>query len=251
MKALYKATLFLAVGALCMGIGASLRAATIFDNSVNDLVTRFNPANPLNPSLTYEVGDEILLASPADRYLTSFSFEYWGATANPDHVTFAGAVQARVRFYVNDGPLVPAVPNGYASPGSVPFFDSGWFGSFPATDQDPFRATLNFDASSDFPGGVPLFIPTSDMTWSVQFEGMGSGDTVGVDLYSLPVVGSDYPDYWQNDGSGWMLMTNTVPMDFGARFYAESTIPEPSTVTLSILGGLGILTLARRLRRKE
>jgi hypothetical protein len=88
------------------------------------------------------------------------------------------------------------------------------------------------------------------MTWSVKFTGLGLDDSVGVDIYSPPVVGTDYPDYWQNDGTGWTLLTNSVPMDFGARFYAESTVPEPSTVTLSILGGLGILTLARRLRRK-
>jgi hypothetical protein len=87
------------------------------------------------------------------------------------------------------------------------------------------------------------------MTWSVQFQGMGATDTVGVDIYSAPVVGQDYPDYWQNNG-GWTLLTNTVrPMDFAARM--EATVPEPSTLTLSILGGLSLLVLTRRLRRRE
>jgi hypothetical protein len=68
MRTLYKTTLFLAFGALCMGVGASVRAATIiFNNSTNDLVARFNAG-------TNEVGDEILLAG-TERYLWRFSFE--------------------------------------------------------------------------------------------------------------------------------------------------------------------------------
>ena len=78
---------------------------------------------------------------------------------------------------------------------------------------------------------------------------MAADDSVGVDLYSPPVVGADYPDYWQNDGTGWTLMTNSPPMDFAARM--EATVPEPSTMALSVCGGLGLLILARRLRRKE
>ena len=79
---------------------------------------------------------------------------------------------------------------------------------------------------------------------------MGAGDSVGVDLYSPPVVGSevgDFGDYWQYNG-GWTLLTNSIgPMDFGAVMQT----PEPSSLTLSILGGLGILIAARRFRRKE
>jgi len=30
------------------------------------------------------------------------------------------------------------------------------------------------------------------MTWSVEFRGMGAGDSVGVDLYSPPVIGGSY-----------------------------------------------------------
>ena len=75
---------------------SSLRATTIYDNSQTDLFTRFNPG-------TIEVGDEILLGS-TERYLTDFSFEYYGTnTASPGNITFAGPVQARVRFYLNDG----------------------------------------------------------------------------------------------------------------------------------------------------
>ena len=232
MKKSCKVILLLAVGALWFGIGATLRATIIFDNTHNDLTTRFNPG-------TLEVGDEIILAS-TERYLTAFSFEYWGV--NTDHpLSFAGAVQARVCFYENTGTPF----NGYATPSPTSFYDSGWFSVDAPTD----RSTFVFSAGAGLPGGG-LFIPTSDMTWSVQFEGMGLNDSVGVDLYSPVVVGQVYDDYWQTDGSSWQLMTNSVPMDFAALMQANASVPEPSTVTLWVFGGFGVLILGRCRRRK-
>jgi hypothetical protein len=233
MNKLYKAILFLAAGALWMSMGAPLGATTIFDNTQNDLATRFNPG-------LLEVGDEIILAS-TERYLTAFSFEYWGV--NTDHpLSFAGAVQARVCFYENTGTPF----NGYATPSPTSFYDSGWFSVDAPTD----RSTFVFSAGADFPVGG-LFIPTSDMTWGVQFEGMGLNDSVGVDLYSPVVVGQVYDDYWQTDGSSWQLMTNSVPMDFAALMQANASIPEPSMVTLWVFGGFGVLILGRWRRRKS
>src|SRR5208282_121995 len=228
---------YLMIGALCFGLTTPLVAqtsVTIFDNSHNDLQTRFDPG-------TDQVGDEIILAG-SDRYLTSFSFEYWGTSLNP--ASFAGAVQARVELYENNGPTF----NGYATPGTV-FYDSGWFGGFGPTGGNTNRATLNFSVGPDFPQGG-LYMPVlSNMTWSVQFRNLGTGDAAGVDIYSPPTVGQDYPDYWQNDGTGWELMTNSVPMDFAA--VMQATVPEPSTLALSVCGGLGLLLMARRLRRKD
>lgn len=214
----------------------SLGWTAIYDNSVNDLQTRFDPG-------TLEVGDQIVLAPATPRSLIYFDFEYWGIGNTA--TTFAGNVQARVRFYVNDGPLF----NGYATPGTQ-FYDSDWFGGFGATDQAPFRATLVFTEGTDFPAGG-LAIPADEITWSVQFQGMVPGtDTVGVDLYSPPVsgLGQNYPDYWQKDGSGnWTLMQNTVPMSFGARLY----VPEPSASVLALFAGLAILAGTNLLRRKD
>src|SRR5438445_11555785 len=101
--------------ALAVAIVAAPRlfADQIYNNSTNDLLTRFNPG-------TLEVGDEIILASSA-RYLTNFSFEFWGTnTANPS--AFSGSVTATVRFYLNDGTLF----NGYAAPGTL-LYTSGPF----------------------------------------------------------------------------------------------------------------------------
>ena len=229
------------VGVLWVGLTLPLSAATIYDNSVNDLKIRFHPG-------TLEVGDEIILAG-TERYLTQFDFEYFGTNnLSPGNIAFAGPVEARVRFYINDG----APFSGYASPGTM-FYDSGWFGGFGPTP----RNTLVFTVSGgDFPS-TGLYMPASDMTWSVQFRNMGASDDVGVDLYSPPVVGSSVPgtgfvqDYWENNG-GWTLKTDGgSDLNFASRFFAEQNpVPEPSVMVLSALGGWGLL-MARRARRKE
>jgi hypothetical protein len=228
----------LAATAFLTAISAS--AVPIYRNSTNDLTIRFQPG-------TLEVGDEILFTnSPMPTYITNFSFEYWGTnTANP--FTFAGSVQARVRFYLNNG----APFNGYATPGTM-FYDSGWFGGFGPSA----RSTLIFDAPGDF--GTGLYLPGSDITWTVQFQGMGATDSIGLDLYSPPTVGQSIPaagfeqDYWLNN-SGWSLITatNNPPFNFGATFDATfEPVPEPSALALSVVGGLSLLAFSTKFRRK-
>ena len=140
-----------------------------------------------------------------------------------------------MQFYDNTGTPF----NGYGTPNNS-FYDSGWFSINPTE-----RSTLVFEAGTDFPSWG-LFIPVDEMTWSVQFQGMDLSDTVGLDLYSPPTVGSDYPDYWEFNG-GWLLKTNDVPVDFGAQM--QAIVPEPSTALLSLLGGVAILLASTRLRR--
>jgi hypothetical protein len=220
MRALSKASAVVVLAVVWAGCVSPLLADSwIYDNSVNDLVTRFEPG-------ALEVGDQIVFFGP-ERYLTQFNFEYWGAnTTHP--ASFSGAVEARVRFYENNGPLF----KGYAAPGTN-FYDSDWF----AIPSPTPRSTLNFFAGLDFPADG-LFIPVDEMTWSVQFRGMGAGDSVGVDLYSPPVIGWGYPDYWEKDG-GWALLTNSVPMDFAARLFAVSgpvVNPNPPWITFAVDG---------------
>ena len=229
-KSLKRALCLAFAGVWCGSMSPLFGATTIFDNSVNDLSTRFNPG-------LAQVGDQIKLAS-TERMITTFSFEYYAINklGNPN---LQGSVQARVRFYLNDGSLF----NGYNAPGTG-LFDSGWF-SVPSVVTA--RDTFVFNAGSDFPTWG-LFVPASEMTWSVQFQGLGSFDEVGLDIYSPPVVGSDYPDYWEVQGGSWTLLTNTLPMNFAAKM--DAIVPEPSSAVLWIFGGLGCL-LARRLRRTE
>ena len=221
---------------LALTLGGKLYAGTIYDNSVNDLSTRFNPGS-------LEVGDEIILSvTDPSRYLQTFSFEYYGT--NTAGASFSGSVTAQVRLYLNDGTPF----NGYPTPGTV-LYDST---PFAITTTPLGRATLNFTAGTDFPVGGLFLGPgpggtlLTNMTFSVQFSGMGPTDEAGLDLYSPPVVGGNYPDYWENNG-GWMLQTNVVPISFAAKMEAT---PEPSPIALSILGGLGLLLARRWLWRK-
>jgi len=209
MKLVRRFGCYLALGLAWAAARLPAAADTVFADSENDLLIRFDPG-------TLEVGDEIVLAGTA-RYLTNMSFEFWGTTYGTNGATFAGAVQARVRFYVNDGQPF----NGYATPGSV-FFDSGWFGGFYPTP----RCTATFTAGMDFPSSG-LFIPTNDFTWSVQFQNLGPGDALGVDIYSPATTGADYPDYWENNGS-WALRTNSVVSDMNfASHWQASQQPIP------------------------
>ena len=204
-------------------------AATIYDNSVNDLVTRFSPG-PL------EIGDEVILAG-TERFLTKFSFEYYGTnTASGGNPPFGGTVMAQVRFYLNDGTPY----NTYPTPGTM-FYNSGLFAVTSPTDRNIFV----FDAGLDFPANG-LFIPADSFTWSVQFSGMGPNDELGVDIYDPPAVGGNHTDYWEYNG-GWRLLTNAVNMNFAAKM--EGVVPEPSGIVVAVLGGAILLVAGCKLRR--
>jgi hypothetical protein len=215
------------LGLVCLSPSLPLHASTIFDNSVNS-----EGANIQNGSI--ELGDEIQLAGSA-RCLTNFSCGYilWTTDPQPD-------VTARIRFYLNDG------ADEFASglPGTV-LWDSDWFAIAPA-----YHGTLTLSAGSQLPvAGV--FLPASDMTWSIQFQGLTSG-TAGVRMFSPPVVGSDPPYCWANDGYGW-FQTSPKPgqaLDFEAVFEATE-VPEPTPLALFILGAMVIRLrgLATRLHR--
>lgn len=206
----------LTVVSLITTVGA--QQTLLFDNSSTDLAYRFNPG-------TFEVGDQIQLQSGG--FLRSFSFEYYGTnTLSPNNSRFEGAVEARVRFYLNNGGAF----NGEAAPGSI-FYDSDWF----TLAQPTPRNTIVFEAGTEFPE-EGLFLSEIGLTWTVQFRGMAATDEVGIDIYSPPSVGRNWPDYWRRDPEmAWRLESNVAPMDFAARF--QGVIPEPSGVSLLLLGG--------------
>ena len=216
--------------ALLQTVSVSL-ADTVYDNSTTDLNIRFNPE-------TREVGDEMILGGGA-RILTDFTFQYWRANF------FGNDEQARLRFYYNDGPLAQAsqLGNEIREPGTI-FFDSDWF-NVSQTD----RSTLIF---TDFVTGaaVPLstLLPGS-FTWTVKFRGVDSldGESAGLDLYSPPTVGGNFDEIWVNTGpGGWEYRgTNSVQLSFAARIGA---VPEPSVISLGLVGGLAALVLASRFR---
>ena len=185
-----KAALLLLASVLM--IGASASAEVIYSNTNSDSNLRFGPTN--------QFGDEIIFAGE-ERILTNFSFEYWAlnnGTVNP--LDFSPTASARVRFYINNGPLF----NGFATPGPVPFYDSGSFLIGAPTDRNIFVFVPGAD---NIPiGGLAL--PDS-MTWTVQFSGLDADDTAGLDVFYPPQPGTSpaqennrLDDYWEfSDGS--------------------------------------------------
>jgi hypothetical protein len=208
------------------------------------LVSRFNPG-------ASEVGNQIIFSS-TPQALTYFSFEFYAI--NNDHSTFlsSSTIDAEVRFYENSG---PGTFNGYYTPNNM-FYDSGLFSvsdlllGSPTTPTD--RDTITFN-TTDF-GAMVTPAGLSEMTWSVQFSGLGAGDEVGLDLYGPPVVGGNHGDYWLWNGTSWELddFVPSQPAGTGAASLMEaSLVPEPSVFALASFGGLGFLAFLRRFRRNR
>jgi hypothetical protein len=196
----------------------TVRAGVVYDNTEAQL----------NYVLTFtnnqEIGDQIWLAhNQTYPYLTNFSLEYYST-----NTSFHGDVQADVRFHLNDGPLT----NGYASPGTV-FYDSDWLdvqppqSYFPGTNS----AVLNFTWEDLQSGAVPMnssmVLPTN-FTVSVTFRGLAGSDIVGFDYMGLndfdpPAVGTNYGDFWFNNGGHWTLKSyGSLPVAFAMRLDASS-----------------------------
>jgi len=209
-------------------VGSVAQAATVYDNSTGDPHIRLNPG-------TREIGDEIILAG-GDRIITDFTFQYWGANF------FGNDEEARVRFYLNDGPISSAGPR---APGTL-FYDSDWF--------DIVETTRNTMVFGDFVTGavVPLSGPLPDsFTWTVGFRGVHAvdGESAGVDLYNPPTVGGNFLEYWENTGpGGWEYRGDPdgIALNFGARINA---VPEPGVMALGLIGGLAALALRNRFQR--
>ncbi len=203
-------------------------AEIVYDNSQNDLTNRFQVGG------VYEVGDEINLGGTL-RLLDTFDFEYYytnQTSGTPGSPTF------EVTLYYNDG---PTNSSGEATPGNVIWGSGTVPGVISAfTARDTIEGT-----QADF--GSSIILPET-FTWTVKFGNLNSGDEIGLDIYSPPLVGSSSRDYWIDMGSGWELREATVdpennPYNFAARFYA---VPEPSSFALALLGGFALI--ARRQR---
>jgi hypothetical protein len=261
MMKLFKRDVVVSLGALCVALSLPAAGDDFFNNSQNDLHYRLTTAQNVDGlTSTAEYGDEIDMASIGD--LTNFSFEFWGTnTLSPANLGYQGAIQGRVRFYYNNG--APDPTSRYATPGTM-FYDSGWFYLNAVGAGTPTaRSTLAFgmtdfqsgDKSGLFKPGEGLPVENPFVTWTVEFQGLGNGDELGVDLYYPPTVGLDYNDYWvKGTGSAaqWLLYTNSdVPaVDFAAVFQGTTIVPEPTVLALSAVGALALFATNRRLRRK-
>jgi hypothetical protein len=211
-------------------------ATVIFDNT-----SSYN-GNLLRLSSGEEVGNEVTLGSGVT--LTSFQFEYY----SPDPVLNA-ALGVDVKFYANNGPLV----NGYPTPAPL-IYDSGWFyntlGGIPTGAHDilysssDLYTTAAFNLSTGLPGNV---LP-SDFTYTITFSNVGTNN-IYIPLANN-TAGVNYGDYWYNTGSGWSLLTNSVPANTLAVFNGTA-VPEPSIVGICSAAGCALIFGVRQLKQKR
>jgi hypothetical protein len=207
-------------------VAATAGSSIIYDNTA--------AANYLNNffSSNLQYGDEINFAGNK-RGLTDISFEY-----NANVITFDLTEKVHFWLYKNDG--------AGGTPSSV-LYDSN-------TDAPGGIQVFNGINHVDI-GGLNLQVPDK-VTFAVQFTGLGPGESAGLTMYDPPTVGKSlaggvigsYDDFWENAGGTWTLFRfpNGNPAgNFGARF---SAIPEASTVSYAILGGL-ILVGSQAFRR--
>jgi hypothetical protein len=121
-----------------------------------------------------------------------------------------------------------------APPGTL-FYDSDWFIIGPPTQG--IYGILTFSAGVQFPA-EGLFLPASVMTWSIQYQGLNSGEVGGVRIFSPPVIGSDTPYFWSNSGYEWYTSSKTGSSgDFNALFQATE-VPEPTSLKMLIFGAI-------------
>jgi hypothetical protein len=205
-----------------------MAATVVYDNSATSSdLHRDLPAVNGN-----EYGDEITLAA-GPRQVSQFEFEYF-LSGNA-----SGDEKAQVVFHAMDGPMITrTLPDGSSiqvqAPGSVLFTSP--------------VLSLNIGFNTGVATGLNITAP-DNFTWSVTFTGIDAGETAGLRMYDPVAVGSSFSDFWLKSGGTWSLdvVTDsitgaTVPANFGARV---SAVPEPTTMALALLAGLGLLGYRR------
>lgn len=193
-------------------LGVTAQASIVYDNTTTSLDSYYQSVN--------EFGDQIKLASTTDRVITDFDFEYYLSH------NVSGNEQVELRIYNNASNLTP---------GTL-IYDSG-LKSIPS-------GYNHFDVS-----GLGLNV-TDNITWTVQFTGIETGESAGLLYYNPPTVGSSYDDMWEKVNGVWTLKQSIAGGPV-ANFAAQvSAIPEPSTIQLALMSGMAWLGFAAYRRRQ-
>jgi len=165
---------------------APAQAAIVYDNSTT-FEGLFNDSK-------LETGDQLTLAG-SERLVTEFSFEYYG------NFSLTGDESARVRFYQMNG---PAGDNPFASPGTL-LYESSLF-------------SLSTGYGSVTISDLAVFLPGNSFTFSVEFTGIGSTESVGLLYYTPPTVGSSDSYFWEKENGVWSAVASD---DTGNNFAAQ------------------------------
>jgi hypothetical protein len=212
----------LAVVAALLSVSATGFAAIVYDNSTGDLNRTYIPSP--NPN-GVEFGDEINLAG-VDRIVNNFKFEYFLSAAASGNET------AQLVIFANDGaPITRTNPDGTTfqvpSPSTVLY-------------TSPVLSLATGFQTAEASGFE--FLSPDTFTWAVTFQGVEAGEIAGLRIYDPPTVGTSFADFWERSNGTWNTflindaVSGAIPANFAARV---SAVPEPTTVAMALLAGLG------------
>lgn len=190
------------------------QAGIVYDNSTTPLGSFYQSTN--------EFGDQIVLdGNMTDRVITTFDFEYYLSH------NASGNEQAELRIY----------NNATRSDVGTLIYDSGM--SSITTGNNHFEVS-----------GLTLNV-SDNISWTVQFSGVETGESAGLLWYNPPTVGSSFDDFWEKTDSGWTLKRLSPDGGPIANFGVQVTaIPEPTTIQLAVMSGMALFGMAAYRRRK-
>ncbi len=226
-------------------LGISAAFAVLASTNTNaqvlaDTILYSNTENPsgvtFNVGAGVEVGDQVNLnnagVSGMSYTVKSFSFETFGAGLGAEG---ASSTIATLRFYGAAAGNTADI--GALEVKTLPF--SVWDGlvTHDITLPDPF-----------YPIGEE-----GTFFWTVEFDNIADGGTVGLTLNDPPTVGSNLSDYVElttpEDTAtfGFKQLGDGSNANFTAAVFGDIvTVPEPGSAALALLGGAALVGLRRR-----
>ena len=229
--------------AAVVAVGSMVQAQTfVYQNTGTDTGHNVNLTNGVVIGQEINLNSANLATAP---YLTNFSFEFFSTNAS-----FSGTPQMDLKFYQNTS---ASTYHGYNTP-NVLFYDSGWFNLVaPLSFASGNVGTYVFDPTALYTGaGSMLTSLTLPQDFTVVFTVTGLNSTlnqVGLETFGSPQVGTNYGDFWINNGA-WSLQTNNAGLlGLGMQFNNSPTpAPEPSVIGL---GAMGLVMLGQFIRRRK
>lgn len=194
---------------LILGRGGAGAQSVVYNNTTTYLHTYENE--------TREYGDQIHLAGTA-RVATDFYVGLFG------DFTGGGGREAIIRFYANDRPY-----DTYRQQPSTVLWESGYF---------PLEAGLQLKHLAVSTAGNEVVVPDI-FTFTVEFRGLGEGESAGMLLYGPPTRGSSFNEFWVRTGENRFDVFQYPNGTPKANFYAHLVaVPEPATWALLAVSAL-------------